>query len=538
MKKTWILLPLLLAIALSAGIYIGADMSRFGAEAPVFNRMVNHSSNKITQIINFIERHYVDTVDKAGLIDFSIQEMLQHLDPHSYYISARELRQYTEPLEGNFDGIGVEFTIQNDTVFVVTPLEGGPSEALGIRSGDRIVTVDGENIAGIGVTNRDVMTSLRGESGTRVNVQIKRRGTPGLLDFTITRGKIPIYSVAVSYMLDDATGYIRVTRFAKTTHQEFMEGVMNLKMNGMEQLIIDLRGNGGGYLNTAIAMIEELLPANQLIVYTEGRAQPRKTYETRRSGSLTNLPVVIMIDQGSASASEILAGAVQDNDRGLIVGRRSFGKGLVQEHYEFPDSSAIRLTVSRYYTPSGRSIQRPYGNGIDYEADIYARYETGELYDSTKINYPDSLVYFTRSGRKVFGGGGIVPDLYVAIDTVGGSEYFTELSYRGILNDFAFEYADSHRDRLLAAGSVEEFVKSFVVNPRMLQDLYHFADGRGLKADPTDINISESHIALRLKALIARNIWGNDGYYPIIAEDDRMLQVARGAFEKGKTILP
>jgi len=538
MKKVWILLPILLALAVAAGIYVGVDLSQTESNGKFFQQTQRVTANKISQIINFIEDQYVDTVDKENLIDQSIQDILQNLDPHSYYITSEELRQYTEPLEGKFDGIGVEFTIQNDTVFVVTPMEGGPSEALGILSGDRIVTVEGENIAGIGITNQDVMDLLRGESGTKVNVQIKRRGHSELIDFTITRGKIPIYSVAVSYPLDAVTGYIKVTRFARTTHDEFMEGVRELREKGMQQLIIDLRGNGGGYLNTAIEICEEILPKGSLIVYTEGKSQPRKTYNATRSGSLTEIPVVIMIDQGSASASEILSGAVQDNDRGVIIGRRSFGKGLVQEHYEFPDSSAIRLTVARYFTPAGRSIQRPYGEGIDYAAEVYDRYETGELYDSTKIDYPDSLTYETVAGRVVYGGGGIVPDVYVTLDTVGGSNYLTQLSYRGIINDFAFDYADANRERLMKKETAESFVAGFNVSDNLLSELYGFAEEQDLERDPIGIDTSEDIIALRLKALIARNIWGNEAYYPIIGKDDKMLHEARAALGNYTAILP
>jgi carboxyl-terminal processing protease len=538
MKKTWILLPLMLATALAAGIYIGADLASLNTENRLFKRAYHESTNKISQIINFIERQYVDSVDRAEIIDKGIQQMLQNLDPHSYYISASELRQHTEPLEGNFDGIGVEFTIQNDTVFVVTPLEGGPSEALGILSGDRIVTVNDENIAGIGITNRDVMEKLRGVSGTKVTVQIKRRNQNELLDFTITRGKIPIYSVAVSYLLNENTGYIKVTRFAKTTYDEFMSGVQGLQQKGMKQLIIDLRGNGGGYLNTAIAMCEELFKGGTLLVYTEGKSQPRKTYTTNRNGSLTGLPVVVLIDQGSASASEILAGAVQDNDRGIVVGRRSFGKGLVQEHYEFPDSSAIRLTVARYYTPSGRSIQRPYGEGINYEADFYARYENGELYDSTKIEFPDSISYKTLGGRTVYGGGGIVPDIFVPLDTAGGSAYLSSLSYSGILNEFAFDYADKNRQVLSSEYTSESFKQQFEVTRALLNSLYQYAEEKDLKRNDQDIARSGKFISIRLKALIGRNIWGNDVYYPVISEDDNALQEALKAFTARSSILP
>ncbi len=538
MKKIWIFLPFVLAMAVAAGIYIGIDLTSVNPESQIFQRPNRTSTDKISQIINFVEHQYVDSVNKKDLIDKSIQDLLQHLDPHSYYITTAELRQYTEPLEGNFDGIGVEFTIQNDTVFVVTPLEGGPSEALGILSGDRIVSVEGDNIAGVGISNNEVIEKLRGKRETEVSIQIKRRGHSELLDFTITRGKIPIYSVAVSYLLDEETGYIKVTRFAKTTHDEFMAGVNNLLDQGMKKLIVDLRGNGGGYLNTAIAICEELLPKDQLIVYTEGKAQPRKTYHTSRNGKLKDIPLVLLIDQGSASASEILAGAVQDNDRGLVIGRRSFGKGLVQEHYEFPDSSAIRLTVARYYTPSGRSIQRPYGEGIDYAGEYLERFESGEVYDSTKIKHPDSLIYHTNSGRIVYGGGGIVPDKFVPLDTTGGSNYLTQLSYQGILNDFAFDYADEHRDHLTGSNNVKSFIIGFHVSQTLLNELYSYAKNQGLEINTEEIATSESFIALRLKALIGRNIWGNDAYYPIVSRDDNVLLEAHQSLRNPVAILP
>ncbi len=538
MKKIWIVLPFVLSLALAAGIYIGIDLTSVNPENQIFHRPARSGTDKISQIINFIEHQYVDTVKKEDLIDKSIQDLLQHLDPHSYYITSAELRQYTEPLEGNFDGIGVEFTIQNDTVFVVTPLEGGPSEALGIMSGDRIVSVEGEIIAGIGISNNNVIEMLRGERGTDVSVQIKRRGHDNLLDFTITRGKIPIYSVAVSYLLDEETGYIKVTRFAKTTHDEFMAGVNEMLDQGMKKLIIDLRGNGGGYLNTAIAICEELLPKDKLIVYTEGKAQPRKTYHTSRNGKLKDMPLVLLIDQGSASASEILAGAVQDNDRGLVIGRRSFGKGLVQEHYEFPDSSAIRLTVARYYTPSGRSIQRPYGEGIDYAGEYLERFESGEVYDSTKITHPDSLIYHTKGGRIVYGGGGIVPDKFVPLDTTGGSNYLTQLSYQGILNDFAFDYADEHRDYLMKTNNMRSFISEFQVTRSLLNKLYDYAQKQGLEINNSEIATSESFISLRLKALIGRNIWGNEAYYPIVSSDDNVIQEAQQSLRNPVAILP
>jgi carboxyl-terminal processing protease len=530
MKKIWLVFPLLLALALAVGIYVGADLASVKTGGTLFQRPYDQSVSKLSQIINFIESQYVDTVDKAILIDQSIQDLLQNLDPHSYYISAKEIREHTEPLEGNFDGIGVEFTIQSDTVFVVTPLIGGPSESLGILSGDRIVAVDGENIAGIGITNRDVMTKLRGQRGTIVKVKIKRKNVSGLLDFSITRGIIPIYSVAVSHMLDEQTGYIKVTRFARTTYDEFMEGVEKLNTMGMRRLVIDLRGNGGGYLNTAIAMCEELLPKGNLIVYTQGKAQPKKTYVANGPGTLSAMPLVVLIDQGSASASEIIAGALQDNDRCNIVGRRSFGKGLVQEHYDFPDSSAIRLTVARYYTPTGRSIQRPYGKGIDYEGDFYERYENGEMYQDTEPKQTDTLKYYTPKGKVVYGGGGISPDVFVPIDTSGASAYLAALSYQGVLNDFAFEYSDSNRDRLNAMGNINNFIRQFQVDAKILESLYSFAQNKGIERDQKGIIASSKAIQIRLKALIARNVWGNDAYYPIVLKEDTGIEAALKAF--------
>src|SRR5690606_2568537 len=327
------------------------------------------------QVLDLIDRQYVDTVQKNALVDEVLQDILQRLDPHSYYISAAELRAAQEPLEGSFEGIGVEFAIQRDTIVVISPVEGGPSAAVGVRAGDRILSANGVKLAGVDISNEDVIKNLRGTEGSEVNVQILRSGRKEPFDVKITRGRIPIHSVAVSLMGDDNTGYIKLSRFAKNTHEEFMQAVRSLNEQGMQRLVLDLRGNGGGYLTSAVELADEFLPNGQVIVYTQGRNSPRRDITATADGDLHDIPLAILIDEGSASASEIIAGAVQDNDRGLVVGRRSFGKGLVQEHLDLPDHSAVRLTTARYYTPSGRSIQRPYGEGIDYSDDLMARYE-------------------------------------------------------------------------------------------------------------------------------------------------------------------
>ncbi len=518
--------PILLAVMLIAGIYIGAKLNytpSIIADAD--------PDNKINQIIGYIEKEYVDVVDKNDLINATIHTMLQELDPHSYYISAEELRQYTEPLEGNFDGIGVEFMIQQDTVVVVNPIAGGPSEELGVKAGDRIVLVNGESIAGIGITNSDVMDKLRGESGTSVEVGMLRPGKEDLIDFKITRGKIPIHSVDVAIMVSDKVGFIKVARFAKTTHEEFVEAALMLREQGMEKLIVDLRGNGGGFLDAAIRMCDEFLEDGRMIVYTEGKASPKRTFNATERGLLEEVETVVLINQGSASASEIVAGALQDNDRGTIIGRRSFGKGLVQEHVDLPDSSAMRLTIARYYTPTGRSIQKPYGDGIDYHNDYFDRLENGELESADSVQFPDSLKYTTAAGKTVYGGGGIMPDVFVPIDTVGASFYLSELNYAGIINEFAFSYVDQHRDQLNRYNNGIDFKQRFVVSNLLFEELIAFAEGKGIERDPYGIKTSELVIKLRLKALIARNIWNNEGYFHIILDDDIVFDRAMKHFE-------
>ncbi len=525
-NKLLIYYPILLAGMLVLGIYLGSYFTSGTSETTTFfpKKTVN-SADKIGQIINFIDKEYVDTVAKNNLINKAIGAILEDLDPHSYYITAEEIAAYTEPLEGNFDGIGVEFLIQKDTVRVVSAIEGGPSEELGIMAGDKIITVDGNNIAGVEIKNEDVIKYLKGPSGTKVNVEILR--VKEKIPFSITRGTIPINSVVTSQMLDNTTGYIKISRFARTTYDEFMTHMEKLSKQGMQEIILDLRGNGGGYLNAAVQLSEEFLQKGQLVVYTEGKASPKRSYYASKSGLYNEMPLAILINQGSASASEILAGAIQDNDRGLIIGRRSFGKGLVQEHLSLPDQSALRLTVARYFTPTGRSIQKPYGENIDYEDDYEMRFEHGEMMYQDSIVFPDSLKFTTPGGRTVYGGGGIMPDIFVGIDTVGASQYLSIVSYQGLLNQFGFDYADGHREDLNHYSSYSDFKQKFEINDAILNDFVAYSTEKGIEADDRGIAASKNVLKIRIKAYIARNIWGNDGYYAIMNQDDNVLKEAQ-----------
>lgn len=527
--KLIIYYPIFLAVMLVLGIYIGSYFGDQQGSSIIISRKGNSSSDKIVQILNLIEDQYVDSVTKNALVNKAIAAILEDLDPHSYYISAEELAGYTEPLEGNFEGIGVEFLIQNDTVRVVAAIEGGPSEQLGIQAGDKIIYVDGELIAGVGIDNESVIKRLKGPSKTIVKVDVLRQNST--LPFEIVRGKIPLNSVATSQMLDDDTGFIKISRFARTTYEEFMSHTAKLEAEGMNNLIIDLRGNGGGYLDAAVKLSEEFLQKGQLIVYTEGKSSPRKSYYAQKRGKYADIPVVVLINQGSASASEILAGAIQDNDRGTIVGRRSFGKGLVQEHMGLRDNSALRLTVARYYTPTGRSIQKPYGRNIDYEADYELRYTSGELEFADSIPIPDSLIFTTPGGRTVYGGGGITPDIFVGLDTLGASEYLGAVSYRGIINQFGFDYADQHRSTLNNFDSYQRFNSQFRVNSTLLDSFVEYAEEKGVKRDLRGIKQSTAVLQTRLKAYIARNIWGNDGFYAVMVDDDNVLKVAMDVLE-------
>lgn len=527
MNRRLIYMPLLFALLIVGGMYIGLIMGGTGRQYILNIPATGNYSNKIDKILHYVEQEYVDTVNKEQIVDDAIAALLRQLDPHSAYIPASELKAMNEPLEGNFEGIGIEFNIIDDTIRVVSPIAGGPSEAVGIMAGDKIIAIEGKNVAGVKVKNQYVLDNLRGAGGTKVKVSIARAHSSGLLDFTITRGKIPIYSVDASYMLAPATGYIKVSRFAAQTYREFMDAAGKLKNKGMTRLVLDLRGNPGGYLDAAVNMADEFLPDGKMIVYTQGKAQPKRVHNASSKGSCENIPLVILIDEGSASASEILAGAVQDNDRGTIIGRRSFGKGLVQEQREFDDGSAIRLTISRYYTPTGRSIQKPYKKGYseEYYLEELDRLENGELQHADSIKKIDSLKYITPAGKVVYGGGGIMPDIFVPVDTTYYSHYLNELVYKGLLNQFAFSFCDRKRNDLKREYKTEDdFINSFIVDPGLLEELYVFAEKNSVMRNEAGMKRSKDFISNQLKAIIARHIWGNEAFYKTLNVSDRMIQ--------------
>lgn len=479
--------------------------------------------NKLDAIIDLIQNAYVDSISTDTLIEKTIPQLLKSLDPHTSYIPAKELVGVEEEMRGNFGGIGVQFSIQNDTVMVVDVISGGPSSKLGILPGDRIVSVNDTLMVGKGLKNEKVLSKLRGEKGTKVNVGIKRKGFKELFAFEITRGDIPIYSVDVSYMIDPATGYIKVSRFGEKTYEEFMDGMKKLDQQGMKNVIVDLRGNPGGYLNAVIRMVNEFLDKGELIVYTEGNSQARKTYQADSRGAYRDKGVVVLIDDFSASASEIFAGAIQDNDRGWVVGRRSFGKGLVQEQIPFNDGSAVRLTVARYYTPSGRSIQKPYDKGNDeYYHDIMDRAIHGEFQKVDSIHFSDTLKYKTSAGRTVYGGGGIMPDFFVPADTAGYSEYYSKITQKGLVYQFALDYADSKRNELSDMRNTGEF-ENYLQKAGVLKLFVAYAEKKGTKANAADLKTSSEIIDTQIKAYIARNIIGEVGFYPIIKNIDKAL---------------
>jgi carboxyl-terminal processing protease len=530
-NKFKLYLPVLFSLILILGIYIGLNLQGDGKNAPVILKMpgaASENQSKINEIINYIKEEYVDSVNVKELEEKTIQYLLQELDPHSYYIPAKDLQSMNEPIEGEFEGIGIEFRIINDTVVVINPIGGGPSEKVGIMPGDRIVSVNDSIIAGTGITNRDIMQLLRGEKGTEVKVGIKRNGSDEILSFHIVRDKIPINSVEAAYMIDDETGYIKLSRFSRTSHEEFVKAAEQLLEQGMKKLIFDLTGNGGGLLEAAVDIADEFLPDKTLIVYTEGKARPKRSYYATSRGILEDIPVAVLIDEGSASASEIVAGAIQDNDRGIIIGRRSFGKGLVQEPSTWPDGSAIRLTIARYYTPTGRSIQRPYDKGVEkYHEDYYNRLNSGELITPDSVHFPDSLKYTTPKGKTVYGGGGIMPDIFVPIDTAHRSFYLSDLIYKGIIRQYAFDKIDKNRHQWMQKyPDIQSFKNKYVMTEQEMQEFIKYAENKGVKYNEKEFQQSMPLIKLYIKAFIARNLYGENGYYQIVNEQNPMVKKA------------
>ena len=503
------------------------------------------ATKKFGTLLNMLDRLYVDSVDMDELVEVAITKMLEELDPHSIYFSEEDLREANEPLVGSFEGVGVQFNIFKDTIMVVSPIAGGPSERLGIRAGDRIVQVEDEYVAGVGVSNKDVIRLLKGPKGSMVQVFIKRDGEKDLLEFNIERDKIPIFSVMAAHMIDDEIGYIKVSRFAKTTLEELRTALEELNSKGMKDLVLDLQGNGGGMLRTAINMSDEFLTEDKLIVYTEGRAFPREDTFTSYEGLFESGRLVILMDGGSASASEIVAGAVQDWDRGLIVGRRSFGKGLVQRPIKLGDGSAIRMTVQKYYTPAGRCIQKSYEEGVEaYRLEKYERFESGELLSVDSLDLPDSLKYYTRiKKRTVYGGGGIIPDVFVPIDTTSNSESFRILLRKGLMSRYALEYVDNNRASIESDYPTEDdFVANFSVSESEIEKFKVWAESQGTEESPIviseeDWTVSGDAIILRLKAFMGRNVYDQSTFYRIIGGLNESLQEAvkilkDGTFEK------
>ena len=512
MKKTTILAGLL-ACFFSIG-YLHAQEKKYTKE--------NNPVRKL-QLAQFaITNLYVDQIDDNKLVESAIKGMLEELDPHSTYSTPEEVKRMNEPLQGNFDGIGIQFNMAEDTLFVIQPVSGGPSEKVGILAGDRIVMVNDTVIAGVKMSTEDVMRRLKGPKGTLVDVKVLRRGVPELLSFTIRRDKIPMYSLDASYMIAPKIGYIKINRFAATTHEEFMDALATLKGQGMQDLILDLQGNGGGYLNAAIDIANEFLGEEELIVYTEGRRSARRDFYADGNGKHQFGKLVVLVDEYSASASEIVAGAVQDWDRGMVVGRRTFGKGLVQRPIDLPDGSMIRLTISRYYTPAGRCIQKPYENTENYASDLIERYNRGEMMSADSIHFPDSLKCTTlKKGRTVYGGGGIMPDYFVPVDTTLYTDYHRQISYKGVLliDNYRKEWNKKYKD-------YASFAQNFELTEQMMQRLTDEATKTGIAYHEEQYRKSEPLLKLQLKALIARDLWDMNEYYHTINTVDESVKKA------------
>ena len=475
---------------------------------------------KYKELLHLLNSYYTDTVNTEKLTDAAINKVLEELDPHSTYILAKDLKRTEEQLVANFEGIGVTFQLLRDTIIVLEVIPTGPSEKVGIQAGDKIVEINDSSVAGVKMNNDGVIKLLRGPKGTKVKVSILRRSEDHLLPFTITRDKIPIYSIDASYMADPTTGYIKLLRFSASTMTEFFTAVDKLKKQGMKDLIMDLQGNTGGYLMTAIQLCDEFLGDKELIVYTQGAHSKRDEYYSDNKGSLKDGKLIVLVDEGSASASEIFSGCMQDQDRGLIIGRRSFGKGLVQKPYSFPDGSVVRLTVAHYYTPSGRCIQRPYDKGKkDYYEELTKRLKSGELFGMDTITFPDSLSFFTKNHRKVYGGGGVVPEIFIPIDTSLTSPYYQGIRGKGILNSFSLEYADKNRQKLKAKyPTQDDFVKNFEIDNSVLEELYKAGDKDSVKRDKEQMERSKPLFINQIKSLVARDLFDNTAFWRVANE--------------------
>ena len=522
-------MPLLMALCVVIGIIIGT----FYANHFSGNRLniINSGSNRLNNLLHIIDDQYVDAVNIDSLVDMAIPQILSDLDPHSVYISAKNVQQATDDLKGSFSGVGVEFVIRDDTIRVQGVVKNGPAEQAGILAGDKIVSVDGKPFVGKIVTNEEAMHRLKGPKDTKVKIGVIRYGQKQPKYFTVTRGDIPQKSISAAYMLDDNTGYIRIKSFGENTYPEMLIALASLSQKGFGNLVIDLRDNTGGYLQSAVQIINEFLPKNRLIVYTEGRKSPRQDYKSDGRGSYQNIPLVILINEASASASEIFAGAIQDNDRGTIIGRRSFGKGLVQQQIGFPDGSMIRLTIARYYTPSGRCIQKPYvaGDDADYQSDLLTRYKHGEFFSQDSIKHTGPA-YHTKIGRVVYGGGGITPDIFVPEDTLGMTSYFKEASMSGLILQFAFTYTDNNRPKLMTFKELME-LQDYLMKQNMVDKFATYADKNGLQRRNLMIRKSHNLLERYINSRVIYNIMDEDAWIQYINQDDNVIKAAIDVFK-------
>lgn len=528
------LMPFLLAICLVAGILIGTFYTNHFSGNKL--GIINTSSNKLNALLHIIDEQYVDTVSMFNLVEEAMPQILAELDPHSSYIPAKDLEAVNSDLKGSFSGIGVQFTIQDDTIHINSVIQGGPSEKVGLLAGDRIVEVDDSSFVGKIVTNSEAMRRLKGEKGSKVKLGIYRPGEKEILHFTVVRGDIPVKSIDAAYMINDKFGYVKVNKFGETTYPELLVALAQLSQANCKGMIIDLRGNIGGYMAAAIQMVNEFLPNNKLIVYTEGRKSPRENYTSNGTGSSQTMPLIVLMDEGSASASEIFAGAIQDNDRGTIIGRRSFGKGLVQQPIEFSDGSAIRLTIARYYTPSGRCIQKPYekGNDAEYEMDIITRYEHGEFFSADSIKQNIKEIYHTSLGRTVYGGGGIMPDIFVPQDTTGMTSYYRMAATRGLIIRYTLDYTDKNRNKLKEYDTPQK-MEAYLKTQNLLEKFAEYAEKKGLKRRNILMYKSKQLFEESLYGNIIYNMLGIEAYITYSNLTDKTVQKALEVLEKGES---
>ena len=525
-KRPYIYLPIFFALVLLIGMALGTFLiPAFTSRNGLFS--YNFDDNeKIQSIISYVEGDYVDSLSKEELVNFAINGMLQQLDPHSAYITAEDFNQANDPLKGNFDGIGIQFRIIRDSITVISLIKGGPSEQEGLLPGDRIITVDGKKVAGVKITNDAAIKMLKGQRGSLVKVGIWRRDTQKMMSFQITRGNIATSTVDFSYMVSGDVGYLKLSAFSATSTSEFLEATNKLKSLGMTKLILDLRGNGGGILESAVEIADEFLAGEELIVYTKGYHRKQQSHYSNKGGTLKDVKLAVLIDEFSASAAEILAGALQDNDRAIIVGRRSFGKGLVQEQELLPDGSAIRLTVARYYTPTGRCIQKPYTSDVEkYYLDFYKQFMSEEEYQDS-VNFADTTRYKTPKGKVVYGGGGIMPDDYVSAKTEYSTDYYKSLLSKGTFQNFAFDYVDRHRAELMKFGSAEAFIRGFQLSPALMEEFFDYAQRSGVPRNEAQYKISEKIIRAELKGQIGRLVYNDAAFFPIVLPEDKVFQKA------------